>query len=142
MISERMSDSDDKRKDDSAKMVFRGYDGKHTFQEFDKHMARLLRSKYGTILGDQFWTNKLPVLQGDGAMNNDEFLAHCEDILYAMAYKNPARYKHLYDIDSGFWQRGWHVTWRKGEFERMYDLVHGKCKGEAYLCIEEHGMIT
>ncbi len=57
-----MSDSDDKRKEDSDKMVFRSYDGKHTFQEFDKHMARLLRSKYWTTLGDQFWTNKLPVL--------------------------------------------------------------------------------
>jgi hypothetical protein len=137
-----MSDSDDKRKDDSDKMVFRGYEGKYNFQEFDKHMARKLRSKYGTTLGDQFWTNKLPILQGEGAMNNDEFLAHCEDILYSMADKNPARYKHLYDMDSGFWQRGWHVTWRKGEFKRMYDLVHGKCKSEAYLCIEEHGMIT
>ena len=33
-----MSDSDDKRKDDSDKMVFRGYDGKINFAEFDKHV--------------------------------------------------------------------------------------------------------
>ena len=135
-----MSDTDDKRKDDSDKMVFRGYDGKVNFAEFDKHVARQLRAKYGTTLGDQFWTNTLPIVQGEGAMGNDDFLAHCEDILYAMADRNPARYKHLYDMDSGFWQRGWHVTWRKSEFERMYDTVSSKCKGEALLCIEENGM--
>ena len=135
-----MSDTDDKRKDDSDKMVFRGYDGKVNFAEFDKHVARQLRAKYWTTLGDQFWTNTLPIVQGEGAMGNDDFLAHCEDILYAMADRNPARYKHLYDMDSGFWQRGWHVTWRKGEFERMYDTVSSKCKGEALLCIEENGM--
>ena len=101
-----MSDTDDKRKDDSDKMVFRGYDGKVNFAEFDKHVARQLRAKYGTTLGDQFWTNTLPIVQGEGAMGNDDFLAHCEDILYAMADRNPARYKHLYDMDSGFWHRG------------------------------------
>jgi hypothetical protein len=97
-----MSDSDDKRKDDSDKMVFRCYDGNINFAEFDKHMARQLRAKYGTTLGDQFWTNALPIVQGEGAMSHDDFMAHCEDILYAMAHRNPARYKHLYDMDSGF----------------------------------------
>jgi hypothetical protein len=58
-----MSDSDDKRKDDSDKMVFRGYDGKIKFAEFDKHMDRQLRAKYGTTLSDQFWTNTLPIVQ-------------------------------------------------------------------------------
>jgi hypothetical protein len=60
--------------------------------------------------------------------------------LYAMADRNPARYKHLYDMDSGFWRRGWHITWRKGEFKRIYDTVSSKCKGEALLCIEDNGM--
>ena len=68
-----MSDTDDKRKDDSDKLVFRGYDGKVNFAEFDKHVARKLRAKYGTTLGDQFWTNTLPIVQGEGAMGNDDF---------------------------------------------------------------------
>ena len=134
-----MSD-DDKKKEDKDTIVFRGYDGKVKFAEFDKHMGRAMRRKYGTTLGDQFWKNGLPVLQGDDAMSHDEFMAHCEDVLYALADRNPARYKQLYDVGSGFWERGWHVVWRKQEFERMFDTVSSKCKGEALLSCEEHGM--
>ncbi len=99
-----------------------------------------MRKKYGTTLGDQFWKNGLPVLQGDDAMSHDQFMTHCEDVLYALADRNPARYKQLYDVGSGFWERGWHVVWRKQEFERMFDTVSSKCKGEALLSCEEHGM--
>ena len=100
-----MSD-DDKTKEDKDKIVFRGYDGKVKFAEFDKHMGRAMRRKYGTTLGDQFWKNGLPVLQGDDAMSHDGFMTHCEDVLYALADRNPARYKQLYDVGSGFWERG------------------------------------
>jgi len=134
-----MSD-DDKKKEDKDTLVFRGYDGKVKFAEFDKHMGREMRKKYGTTLGDQFWKNGLPVLQGDDAMSHDQFMVHCEDVLYALADRNPARYKQLYDVGSGFWERGWHVVWRKQEFERMFDTVSSKCKGEALLSCEEHGM--
>ena len=48
-----MSD-DDKKKEDKDTLVFRGYDGKVKFAEFDKHMGREMRKKYGTTLGDQF----------------------------------------------------------------------------------------
>jgi hypothetical protein len=121
-------------------MVFRGYDGKVKFAEFDKHMGRAMRKKYGTTLGDQFWKNGLPVLQGDDATDHDSFMSHCEDVLYALADRNPAGYTQLYDVGSGFWKRGWHVVWRKQEFERMFDAVSSKCKGEALLSCEEHGM--
>ena len=133
-----MSDLD-KKKDDKDTLVFRGYDGKVKFAEFDKHMGREMRKKYGTTLGDQFWKNELPVLQGDGAMSHDQFMTHCEDVLYALADRNPARNKQLYDVGSGFWERGWHVVWRKQEFERMFDTVSSNCKDEALLICEEHG---
>ncbi len=78
-----MSD-DDKKKEDKDTLVFRGYDGKVKFAEFDKNMGREMRKKYGTTLGDQFWKNGLPVLQGDDAMSHDQFMVHCEDVLYAL----------------------------------------------------------
>ncbi len=57
-----------------------------------------------------------------------------------MADRNPARYKLLYDVGYDVWDRGWHVSWRKQEFERMFDTVSSKCKGKALLICEEHGM--
>ncbi len=57
-----------------------------------------------------------------------------------MADQNPARHKLLYDVGSGFWDHGWHVSWRKLEFERMYDTVSSNCKDEALLICEEHGI--
>ncbi len=72
-----MSD-DDKKKEDKDTLVFRGYDGKVKFAEFNKHMGREMRKKYGTTLGDQFWKNGLPVLQGGDAMSHDQFMTHCE----------------------------------------------------------------
>ncbi len=66
---------------------------------------------------------------GDDAMNHDQLMTYCEDVLYALADRNPARYKQLYDVGSRFWERGWHVVWRKQEFERMFDTVSSKCKG-------------
>ncbi len=77
-----MSD-DDKKKEDKDTLVFRGYDGKVKLAEFDKYMGREMRKKYGTTLGDQFWKNGLLVLQGDDAMSHDQFMMHCEDVLYA-----------------------------------------------------------
>jgi len=78
-----MSD-DDKKKEDKDTLVFRGYDGKVKFAEFDKHKGREMRKKYGTTLGDQFWKDWLLVLQGDDAMGHDQFMTHCEDVLYAL----------------------------------------------------------
>jgi hypothetical protein len=72
-------------------------------------------------------------------MSHDQLMTHCEDVLYALADRKPARYKQLYDVGSGFRERGWHVVWRKQEFERMFDTVSSNCRDEALLICEEHG---
>ena len=58
-----MSD-DDKKKEVKDTLVFRGYDGKVKFAEFDKHMGREMRKKYGTTLGANFGRMDCPCCKG------------------------------------------------------------------------------
>ena len=130
------SNTDEIKKKEKEYMVFRGFAGKTTWHMFEKQMARYMRQKYGTRIGDGLWKNELPVIEGDDQIDNTAFQEHAEEVWYSIQEQNPTKSKLLYDVDSGFWQKSWHIKWRGSQWERMYDVVTGKCRDEALLCCE------
>ena len=47
-------------------ITFNGYGGKVNFVEFDKHIARYMRMKYGRKIGEGLWMDDLPIIEGAG----------------------------------------------------------------------------
>ncbi len=86
-------------------IVFTGYGGKVSFVQFDKHMARYMRMKYGRNIGEGLWMDNLPILEGAGRLTNPEFKLHCADILDAIAITNASRVKLLTPENGPFWKR-------------------------------------
>ena len=123
-------------------LTFTGYGGKVSFVQFDKHIARYMRMKYGRSIGEGLWMNNLPIVDGGGRLSNAEFKLHCADILDSISITNASRVKLLTPDDSPFWKREWHVKWRQDQWERMYDVVSMRCKGQAILSLEEIGLVN
>ena len=121
-------------------IIFTGYGGKVSLVQFDKHMERYMRMKYGRNIGEGLWMDNLPILEGAGRLTNPEFKLHCADILDAVALTNASRVKLLQPEDGPFWKRDYQKKWRQDAWERMYDVVSMKCKGQALLSLEELGL--
>ena len=88
-------------------ITFTGYGGKVTFVEFDKHIARYMRMKYGRKIGEGLWMDNLPIIEGAGRLSNADFKLHCMDILDSIALSNAGRVKLLTPDASPFWKREW-----------------------------------
>ena len=121
-------------------ITFTGYGGKVTFVQFDKHIARYMRMKYGRKIGEGLWMDDLPVIEGNRRLTNPEFKLHCTDILDSIAIFNASRVKLLTPDNAPFWKREWQTQWRIDQWERMYDVVSMRCKGQALLSLEELGL--
>ena len=135
-----MSTDDGVKNMEKETITFTGYGGKVSFVQFDKHMARYMRMKYGRSIGEGLWMDNLPILEGAGRLTNAEFKLHCADILDSIAITNASRVKLLTTDDSPFWKREWQLKWRQDQWERMYDVVSMRCKGQALLSLEEVGL--
>ena len=93
-------------------ITFTGYGGQVTFVQFDKHIARYMRMKYGRKIGEGLWMDNLPVIEGNQRLTNPEFKLHCTDILDSIAIFNASRVKLLTPDNGPFWKREWQTQWR------------------------------
>ncbi len=117
------TDTDQIKSMEKEVITFTGYGGKVSFVQFDKHMARYMRMKYGRNIGEGLWMDNLPILEGHGKLTNPEFKLHCADILDSIAITNASRVKLLQPDDGPFWKREGQTKWRQDQWERMYDVV-------------------
>ena len=134
------TDTDQIKAMEKEAITFTGYGGKVSFVQFDKHMARYMRMKYGRNIGEGLWCDNFPILEGQGRLTNPEFKLHCADILDSIAISNASRVKLLQPDDGPFWKREWQTKWRQDQWERMYDVVSMRCKGQALISLEECGL--
>ena len=114
---------------------FFGTKGKVKWVDFEKSIARHFRMKFGSI-GEKLWTNELPNIDGDNAIDPQEFADHAQEVLEAIGYSQPQKYAMYKPRNSGFWEMDWHVKWRRQEYSRMYDVVAMRCRGQAAITLE------
>jgi hypothetical protein len=134
------SEADQIKRMEKDDIVFTGYSGKVSFNEFDKYMFRYMRMRYGQTIGEKLWQASLPILEGVGRLNNAAFKAHCLDVLDSITIYNPSQAKLLTPDTSPFWTREWQTKWRKEQYVRLFDVTTLKCKGQALLSVEEVGI--
>ena len=103
--------------------------------DFEKSIARHFRMKFGSI-GEKLWMNELPIIDGDNAIDAQEFADHAQEVLEAIGYSQPQKYALFKPRNSGFWEVDWHVKWREREYSRMYDVVAMRCRGQAAITLE------
>jgi hypothetical protein len=77
--------------------------------------------KFGLEIGNKLWRNEMPVIEGDGAIDDDEFEEHCDEVRQAISNISPQKYAILKPAKSGFWEVKWHTTWRQREWTWMID---------------------
>ena len=133
-------DADIVKKFEREEMLFRGYEGKVTFEMFDAHIFRVMRLKYGVKIGNALWRDELPKIVGGNSLGDYEFKQHCTDVLNAISKHNATRAKMLGEENSPFWSRAWQLEWRAEEWQGLHDLITMKCRGQAALCMEELDM--
>ncbi len=133
-------DTDQLKRMEKEDITFTGNAGKTPFGEFDKFMFRYMRMRYGQTIGERLWKSDLPILEGQGRINNNLFKAHCTDVLDSVAIYNPSQVKILSPDGSPFWTREWQTKWRKEQYVRLYDVTCMKCKGQALLAVEQLGI--
>ncbi len=59
--------------------------------DFEKSIARHFRMKYGSI-GEKLWMNELPIIEGDKAIDLQEFADRAAEVLEAIGYGQPSKY--------------------------------------------------
>ena len=126
--------------EESSVKVYDGRVGK--FEEWSKQVGRWSRSRHGRKLGDMFWDNKLPKLFGDDAIGGNEFNQHAHLVWESIHYRTPKQAESLWRVESGFWTRKWHNDFRNWEYDKLYDKVESKLKGDALLELEALGRET
>ena len=104
------SEADQIKRMEKDDIVFTGYSGKVSFNEFDKYMFRYMRMRYGQTIGEKLWQASLPILEGVGRLNNAAFKAHCLDVLDSITIYNPSQAKLLTPDTSPFWTREWQTN--------------------------------
>ena len=134
------SEADQIKRMEKEDIVFTGYSGKVSFNQFDKYMFRYMRMRYGQTIGESLWQASLPIVEGAGRLNNNAFKAHCFDVLDSITMYNPSQAKLLTPDTSPFWTREWQSKWRKEQYVRLFDVTTLKCKGQALLSVEEVGI--
>ena len=85
-----MSKEEDSIKDaEHESFLFYGTKGKVKWVDFEKSIARHFRMKFGSI-GEKLWTNELlPNIDGDNAIDPQEFADHAQEVLEAIGYSQP-----------------------------------------------------
>ena len=106
-------------------------------EDFDKRIARWCRKKNGTALGNMFWGNELPDLSNLHGNQWDDYTALVWDAINDV---NSTQAKHLYPVSSGFYDKVWHHSWIKKQYDRMYDHVEAMTTGAAALEVQSLGM--
>jgi hypothetical protein len=134
------ADNDQLKTFEKDVISFTGYSGKVCLAQFDKHMARYMRMRFGRKIGECLWNDTLPIIEGAGRITNPNFELHCRDVLDVIAICQASRVKLYTPGHSPFWTREWHTKWRQEEWGRMQDVVSIRSKGQALLSFEEHGL--
>ena len=134
------SETDQLKRMEKDDIIFTGYSGKVSFNQFDKYMFRYMRMRYGQTIGEALWNSSLPILDGAGRLGNAAFKAHCGDVLDSITVYNPSQAKLLTPDTSPFWSREWQTKWRKEQYVRLFDVITIKCRGQALLSVEEVGI--
>jgi hypothetical protein len=70
---------------------FFGTKGKVKWVDFEKSIARHFRMKFGSI-GEKLWMNELPIIDGDNAIDAQEFADHAQEVFEAIGYSQPQKY--------------------------------------------------
>ncbi len=96
-------------------ILFHGKTGKVTWIEFEKSIARYFEMKFGSEIGIMLWKNEMPVIEGDGEIDEDDFEEHCKEVLESITNYSPQKYAILNLAKSGFWEVEWHTKWRQKE---------------------------
>ena len=105
--------------------------------DFDKRIGRWCRKMYGTTIGNHIWENSLPEVEGlHGRFWND----HAEMVWDAINEQDSHLAKGLWDVSSGFWQKTWHVRWRRKQYDKLFDKVEASVKDSAALEVANLGM--
>jgi hypothetical protein len=81
---------------------FHGKTGKVTWIEFEKPIARYFRMKFGSEIGNKLWRSEMPVIEDDGALDEDEFEEHCNEVLEAISNCSRQKYAIFRPAKSGF----------------------------------------
>jgi hypothetical protein len=77
------------------------------------------------------------VIEGDGAIDEDEFMEHCQEVLEAIANYSPQKYAIFKPARSGLWEVAWHTKWRQREWTRMINVASMRCRGQSLLKVED-----
>ncbi len=84
-----MSKEEDSVKDmERESFYFFGTKGKVKWVDFEKSIARHFRMKFGSI-GEKLWMNELPIIEGENAIDVQEFADHAAEVLEAIGYSQP-----------------------------------------------------
>ena len=65
-------DEDSVKEMEKESFQFFGTKGKVKWVDFEKSIARHFRMKFGSI-GEKLWMNELPIIEGDNAIDVQEF---------------------------------------------------------------------
>ncbi len=76
---------------ETEELIFSGHGGQVTFDQFDKYIGRYMRLRYGQTIGNGLWMDALPSIQGEAMVSDDEFTAHCKDVLEAISITNASK---------------------------------------------------
>ncbi len=79
--------------------------------------------------------NELPIIDGDNAIDAQEFADHAQEVLEAIGYSQLQKYALFKPKNSGFWEVDWHLKWRRQEYSRLYDVVAMRCRGQAAITL-------
>ena len=116
------------------------FDGaKGGLEPFDLKMFRWARKEYATKLGNGFWSNDLPDLV---PLNGAEWDEYTDLVMDVVNDRNPNLAKQLYSDrrDTPFYQKKWHRSWIRKQFDKMYDQVESQCTEAAALEVRALGM--
>jgi hypothetical protein len=132
----------DKDDDEKSEKDFKRFDGTaEELEAFNKYIGRKMRKKYGMELGNGFWDNTLPELEdGPNKCDTPTFEKYCKLVMEHIEETDSSRAGWLEPLTSGFWNRKWHIKWRKRQLHKMYDVVESCTKGEAEMEVEDLGM--
>jgi hypothetical protein len=112
-------------------------------EEYDiwqKDIARWCRKRHGAALGDMYWENVLPILDTTypNAMTLVEFNVYAKLVHKSINARDFRRATFLW-THAEFWTRAWHVEIRQEEYDRIYDYVESRTKGDAAIEVESLG---
>ena len=86
---------------------------------FDRRMMIWCRKRYG-VLGDDLWMGNMPQIDDLRGRAYDEY---CGKVWDAVDLDDSTKAWHLWDVSSGFWDKGWQEKWRSRQYQLIKDQV-------------------